>query len=173
MKLKNREIIKTRRLTLRPFSDGDAEDVIAMLCDGEIKKTYMIPDLDDLEKQMKMFARFKVLSVSDEHFVYGIVAEDKLVGFMNDVEMSDDLVELGYVIDPAYKGRGYATEALSAAINELYEAGFSCVRTGAFEENAASIRVMEKCGMTRIDQVDFIEYRGKNHRCVYYEKRKS
>ena len=172
MKLKNKEKIKTARLTLRSFYDCDAEDMIAMLTDSEIKKTYMIPDLDDREKQMKLFTRFKDLSLTDGHFVCAICNENKLVGFMNDVEIGDDFVELGYVISPEYKGRGYATEALSAAIDELFEIGFACVRTGAFEENGASIRVMEKSGMTRIDQVDFIEYRGKNHRCVYYEKRK-
>ncbi len=172
MKLKNKESIKTQRLTLRPFVDSDAEDMIAMLTDGGIKKTYMIPDLGDHEQQMKMITRFKELSVSDEHFVYGIHLENKLVGFMNDVEIGGDFIELGYVISPAHKGRGYATEALSAAIDELFEVGFACVRAGAFDENAASIRVMEKSGMTRTDQVDFIEYRGKKHRCVYYEKRK-
>lgn len=173
MKLKNNETIRTQRLTLRPFSDGDTEEMIAMLCDDEIKKTYMIPDLHDREKQMKMFNRFKELSGSDEHFVYGIAAEGKLVGFMNEVDVDGSCVELGYVISPAHKGRGYATEALCAAIDELFAVGLTCVRTGAFEENAASIRVMEKSGMTRTEQVDFIEYRGKNHRCVYYEKRKS
>ena len=172
MRLKNKEKIKTARLTLRSFNDGDAEDMIAMLTDSEIKKTYMIPALDAREKQMKLFTRFKGLSLTDEHFVYAICNENKLVGFMNDVEIDEDFVELGYVISPEYKGRGYATEALSAAIEEIFASGFLCVKTGAFEENKASIRVMEKCSMTRTDQMDFIEYRGKKHRCVYFEKRK-
>ncbi len=46
---------------------------------------------------------------------------------------------------------------------------FTVVKTGAFTENIASIRVMEKCGMRRFDETEEIEYRGKNHTCVYYE----
>ncbi len=173
MKIKKKETIKTQRLTLRPIVAGDVAEMIALLISDEIKQSYMIPDLETRKQQIKMFERFCDLSVSAEHFVYGICRENKLVGFLNDVEIGEDFVELGYVISPACKGRGYATEALSAAIDEIFASGFECVRTGAFEENLASIRVMEKCSMTRTDQGDFIEYRGKNHRCVYYEKRKN
>ena len=37
-------------------------------------------------------------------------------------------------------------------------------------KNTASIRVMEKCEMTRLDEVTNIEYRGENHACVWFEK---
>ena len=40
--------------------------------------------------------------------------------------------------------------------------------TGAFEENTASIRVMEKCGMRKAAAEEDITYRGRNHHCVYY-----
>ncbi len=172
MKFVKKEKIETMRLSLHLILERDAEDMIALLVSDEIKQTYMIPDLTTHEEQMKMFERFCALSVSEEHFVYGICKENKVIGFLNDVEIGENFVELGYVISPEYKGRGYATEALSAAMEEIFASGFECVRTGAFVENLASIRVMEKCSMTRTDQVDFIEYRGKKHRCVYYEKRK-
>ena len=42
------------------------------------------------------------------------------------------------------------------------------VRCGAFPENTASIRVMEKAGMVREDFTEDIEYRGIMHHCVYY-----
>ena len=29
---------------------------------------------------------------------------------------------------------------------------------------------MEKCGMTRMEQTDTIDYRGGTHRCVYYNR---
>ena len=47
--------------------------------------------------------------------------------------------------------------------------GFDCVRTGYFEENTASGRVMQKCGMHKIDLEEEIEYRGISHHCLYYE----
>ena len=44
---------------------------------------------------------------------------------------------------------------------------------GAFEENKASMRVMEKAGMTRITLEEDINYRGASHHCLYYSVKKS
>lgn len=48
--------------------------------------------------------------------------------------------------------------------------GYTEVVAGAFSENIASRRVMEKCGMTLTEQEEDIEYRGKTHHCVYYKR---
>ena len=50
----------------------------------------------------------------------------------------------------------------------MFSQGFETVLAGAFVENAASMRVMEKSGMTRQDYTDEIEYRGVTHTCIYY-----
>ena len=47
--------------------------------------------------------------------------------------------------------------------------GFRKVKAGYFEENVASRRVMEKCGMKQLSYTDEIEYRGIVHKCFYYE----
>jgi RimJ/RimL family protein N-acetyltransferase len=41
------------------------------------------------------------------------------------------------------------------------------VTAGAFEDNLASLRVMEKCGMQPMEHTDTIEYRGCEHLCLY------
>ena len=56
-----------------------------------------------------------------------------------------------------------------AAIQALFGMGYTAVRAGFFEGNDASRRVMEKAGMTRVDRVDFIEYRGEKRRVINYE----
>ena len=172
MIVKTTPVINTACLCLHAFSDEDAETMIALLTNSEVIKTYMVPDFRSSDEEVKLFERFKELSVSDERFVYGIYLEEKLIGFINDVEIKETEIELGYVIDPSYKNQGFATEALAAAIKELFAAGFSVVKTGAFEENAASMRVMEKCGMVRLEQEEEIRYRGKMHRCFIYEIKK-
>lgn len=172
MIVKTTPVINTARLCLHAFLDEDAETMIALLTNSEVIKTYMVPDFRSSAEEVKLFERFKELSVSDERFVYGIYLEEKLIGFINDVEIKETEIELGYVIDPSYKNQGFATEVLAAAIKELFAAGFSVVKTGAFEENAASMRVMEKCGMLRLEQEEEIRYRGKVHRCFIYEIKK-
>ena len=81
-------------------------------------------------------------------------------------------MEVGYLIHPEYHGKGYMTEALIAFIQDLFSLGLEEVIAGAFEENPASLRVMQKAGMTLLDKSDELEYRGKVHRCIYYSKKK-
>lgn len=171
MKKKPSEII-TERLSMHSYRDSDMETAIKLLCNDNIKKTYMIPDFYSREDAVKMFYKINDWSHSDEHFEYGIYLKDQLIGFINDVETDDESIEIGYVIHPDMQGRGYATEILSAAIRELFSMGYSVVKAGSFEENIASKRVMVKCGMRMVEKTDSIKYQGKIHRCLYYEIRK-
>ncbi len=165
-------VIWTKRLCIRPMVEGDAQAMCAIFDSDIVKRTYMIPDLATEEAKMKLFRRFVALSKDDAHFVRGIYEGEILVGFLNDTEIRGGTIELGYVIAPAFHGRGYMTEALSAVIDHLLENRFHEVLAGAFSTNTASIRVMEKCGMTRLHTHATIEYRGKLHDCVYYGKKR-
>ena len=119
----------------------------------------------------KLFVRLRDLSHSEDFYQVGIFLNDELIGIANEVDREEDSIELGYAILPDYHNQGYGTEMLNALIYQMHAEGFSKVVTGAFEENLSSIRVMEKCGMQRIEKTDEIEYRGKIHTCVYYVKR--
>lgn len=58
--------------------------------------------------------------------------------------------ELGWVLDPAYTGRGYATEAIRAVIDVCFGAlGLRRVHAGCFADNEPSWRLMERLGMRR------------------------
>lgn len=155
-------------MELKAFTPADEAVMLEILTNAIIKQTYMLPDFEKKEDAAPLFQRLMELSQDEAHFVRGIRAEGVLVGFLNDVEIKNGTIELGYVIHPPYHGRGYATEALKLAIKELFHRGFREVTAGAFAENPASLRVMEKAGMTRISKTDEIEYRGKVHQCIYY-----
>jgi RimJ/RimL family protein N-acetyltransferase len=58
--------------------------------------------------------------------------------------------ELGWTLDPAHQGRGYATEALRAVIGACFtQLGLRRVHAGCFAANEPSWRVMERLGMRR------------------------
>lgn len=154
-------------VTLDPMEEQDAAIAVQILTHPEVVKSYMVPDLDD-GQAYKLFTRLKELSHDPGRFVRGIYWEDSLAGFLNDVEMTGSHWELGWVIHPKYHNRGFATRAVKLAVRELFSRGIPAVVAGAFDWNAASIRVMEKCGMEKIALTDTIEYRGKTHTCVYY-----
>ena len=164
--------LSTDRLVLRPFQAMDRAQAIRLLRNEEISKTFMLPDFPDDAAAGKLFDQLMNQSDPEKHFVRAICLYNGVIGFVNDVEIQDGTIELGYAIHPDYQNRGYATEALSASIWELFQRGYQAVQAGYFEENPASGRVMEKSGMHPISKVDTIEYRGIRHKCLYYEIKK-
>jgi RimJ/RimL family protein N-acetyltransferase len=142
--------------------------MIELLTNQEIKESFMIPDFQTEEEAVSMFKRLQAFSYSDEHYERGIYLNHQLIGFVNDVEIGVGVIELGYVIHPTQKNMGYATEMLRAVIDELFHKGFRQIVAGAFEDNAASIQVMQKCGMDKITKEEAICYRGVLHHCYYY-----
>lgn len=162
-------MIKTERLIIKSYSETDRADMLALLTEPKIKETYMIPDFQSDEDADNMFEKLLRWSHSAEHFEKGIYFENRLIGFINDVEIDGkNSIELGYVIHPNFWNRGFAAEALSVAIKILFACGFRAVCAAAFVENPASIRVMEKCGMMKTERTEKIMYREKEHECVYY-----
>ncbi len=159
--------LNTGRLVMKSLEECDRENLLRMAADERVKKTYMMPDFADQAEADAFFDRLRTLSASEERFVYGIYLNGRLIGFLNDCGIEGKAVELGYFVDPEYWNRGYATEALTAAIKELFRMGYEYVTAGYFAENPASRRVMEKCGMQPLALETAIEYRGVPHRCLY------
>ena len=165
-------MILTKRLTLKALDARDREAALDLLTNDCVKKTYMLPDFETREDAVPLFQRLMDLSQGDDRFLVGIYLNGYLIGYVNEVEKKDGRMELGYLIHPQFHNRGYMTEALMAVTDHLLANGLDEVVTGAFEENAASLRVMEKAGMTKLDYTDEIEYRGKLHRCIYYSRKR-
>ena len=166
-----KEHIITDRLTLGPYRKEDRERLTEMMRNPEITATFMVPDCSE-EVQFYALAD-KLIEFSQindtAHLEYGIYLDDYMIGFVNDCGYDDEAIELGYVIDPAFKGRGFATEAVNAVINELREMGFKKVVAGFFEGNIGSRKVMEKCGMHLNGNSDYEESRGKKFKCYECE----
>lgn len=67
-------------------------------------------------------------------------------------EVADDArdceAEIGWGLDPAYQGHGYATEAASELVRLCFEVlGVRRITAGAFADNDRSLRIMERLGM--------------------------
>lgn len=162
-----KEKLLTKNLILKSIAKEDKNDLMRIVKDPLVKKSYMLPDFDDENEEEKFFEKLMNLSLKSDRFVYGIYL-DRFIGFLNEVSVENDEIEVGYFIDSKEWNKGYATEALKVAIDELFRIGFKRVVAGYFEDNPASGRVMEKSDMHKIDKVDVVEYRNKSHRCYYY-----
>lgn len=70
------------------------------------------------------------------------------LGHEDEFERSEG--ELGYLVDPAYAGRGVATVVAAAMLDAAFgDLGLRRVTAGCFADNVGSWRVMEKLGMRR------------------------
>lgn len=159
---------RTERLEIKPIALEDKERVIDLVTNEIAGKTYMFPAFQSREAAEPLFQRLVTFSQDDNRYVAGVYLDGSFIGMTNAVEIKGTQVEMGYAYLPDYYNRGYATEAFRGTIQYLFDQGFETVLAGAFAENAASMRVMEKSGMTRQDYTDEIEYRGVTHTCIYY-----
>ena len=168
-RLKRNLILRTERMLLRPMTEKDMADGLAILLSSEVAKTYMLPDFPDRKDAEEMFMRLARMSASPDRMMYGMEMDGHIVGWIHAVDDSGETVEVGYAVNPSWQGRGCATEAMKAIIAELFRMGCERVSAAYFEGNAASRRVMEKCGMKESGKTEEIEYRKQMRRCVYLE----
>lgn len=164
--------IQTSRLTLKPIDQSDLDALVQLLTDDKVKQFYMLPDFAKREDAMTMAEKIRVLSQDPARYVAGIYHGAQLLGLFNETARENGQIEVGYALLPQFWGQGYATEALTAAIDFFLREGFQAVLAAAFSENEASMRVMVKSGMKRLDRQDALEYRGKIHRCIYFSTMK-
>ena len=131
-------MIKTERLDIRLASDDEMRDLIAKENDEELKKAY--------GEMLDLCVRYP-----DERHWYGAwFIEDKTGKRIGDLcfkGLADGRVEIGYGILPEYRGCGYATEAVRAAVEwALEQIGVNAVEAETERDNTSSQRVLEKVG---------------------------
>ena len=147
--------LETERLILRPMTIDDADDLKQWLGRDEVY-TYWGRKATGGEKEPeKLFvdARPWVKRKPDLGFNWGVVAREtgKVIGILTIFEVENNrMAGVGYRLDPAWWGKGVATEALAEAIRFLFaETELDRLWATADVRNIASWRVLEKCGFTR------------------------
>jgi RimJ/RimL family protein N-acetyltransferase len=157
-------VIHTPHLTLRGHRLEDYEDCCAMWGDPIV--TQHIGGKPSTRQQtwsrvLTYGGHWAMLGfgywVIEETATHRFVGEVGFADFKRDIAPSmQGVPELGYALTPAFHGKGYATEAMQAAIAWL-EGNFNVPRTVCLIDpaNAASIRVAEKCGYKVFEEATF------------------
>ena len=157
----------SRPVTIRPVAEEDRDMFVALLTDEVVGRTYMVPDNIDHALAERIFLRYMELSKAPDRYIRVVCAGETAVGVIHDVGVQNGALELGWALRSEYHGKGYCTEAVGLALRELRARGVGTVIAGAFIENPASLRVMEKNGMKRMEFQEMISYKGNDHLCVY------
>ncbi len=74
----------------------------------------------------------------------------KIIGGILTVDANEKMLscEIGYTINPKFRNKGYASEALKRVLDFLLiEVEYNRIQAGHLADNPASGRVMEKAGM--------------------------
>lgn len=137
-------VLKTARLILRAPRRGDGKAIVRLVNDRRVaENTARIPHpyfLDDAETFVAAANR----QVGEA--IFAIIRDDELIG-MCGVEPRQDGPEIGYWLGTPFWGRGYATEAIRAAIDHAFGVlGHDMLQAAARVSNPSSRRVLEKCG---------------------------
>ncbi len=140
--------IKTKRLLIREFEFKDWQAVYAYTSDINVMK--YIPEGVFTEKDAKEFVS-KNTGDDAEKFPVVLIAEDILIGhIVFHKYFGEHTYEIGWVFNPKYQKRGYASEAAKAILGYGFkEMNLHRIIATCQPENIPSYRVMEKVGMRR------------------------
>lgn len=144
--------IHTERLVLRDFHQEDLQAVHEYASDPEVVK-YMPFGPNTLEDSQNFLDRAigkqSVDPRTDYDLGVALKSEDRLIGGCRVNKTSENEAHLGYIYNRRYWGEGYATEAARSMVEFAFgELGLHRIYADVHLDNAGSIRVLEKVGMT-------------------------
>ena len=144
------KLLETDRLIITEMTMDMVMDVHRNSLDEDTRR--FVPDEvfetpDDAEETVEFL--ISQYGAAEGPLIYALITkdEDKNIGYVQLVPIGDGKWEIGYHVAKAFTGKGYATEAVKAFLPVISErVGTSEVYGIRLLENAASGRVLEKCG---------------------------
>ncbi len=154
--------LKTERINIRPVSVSDKESNFIYRSDPETSKYLnLIPKtVDDVEVFIRKCS--SIIDVPGTWFQFVIIEKlnNQVIGDIGihflETDPENKQVEIGYTLDRRYRGKGYATEALTVIINYLITYLNKHRITASIDPiNQASIKLIERLGFRK--EAHFIE----------------
>ena len=144
--------IETSRLVITDFRSDMAKAVHLGSLDADTRR--FLPDevFETEEIAADVIAELMDCYNGNEGpFVHPMLADGAYAGYVQLAPVEDGRWEIGYHVVKEMTGRGYATEAVRAFLPVMMDKlGLTEVAGICDAENAASVRVLEKCGFTRV-----------------------
>lgn len=142
--------IATERLELRPYRRGDIPQIQAILY-GDAQARRLTGGVSDIAETQATIERYIERQELDGYSFWAVVGREtgEIVGEAGLKPLEDEgpEVELGYAFGPEFWGRGYATEAARAVLDEAFGSlGLERVVAVTHEANTGSRRVLAKLG---------------------------
>ncbi len=143
--------MRTSRTLLRPHCEADAADVARFADDPEWARYLPVPSPYGLA-DAKAFVAAQLGLDAIQHPSWAVEVDEAVVGGINcRFFFEHQLGEIGYSIARSRWGQGLATEVATAIIQQAFTVhrDLQRIRAMADSRNVASLRVLQKLGMTR------------------------
>lgn len=163
--------IETKRLIITEFTMDMAEAVHLHSLDEDNRR--FVPDevFETVEEAADTVGfLMSVYENGDGPYVHPVLRKDgTYIGYVQAIPLDDGTWEVGYHIGGSYTKQGYATEAVKAFLPVILpKLGLSKIAGICHAENAASRKVMERCGFIK-EFEGMGPYQGEErHICRYY-----
>ena len=164
--------IETDRLVLRKSTMDEQKRLWEILMLPEVNKWYLVGAKKHANNKehwtwevQEKFYQAKVDKAGNEDVFYWSIflkpeytnsGKEEVIGQVSAQEYGKDLSirDVGWYLDPAYQGKGYASEAARAMIDYMFkQVEIEKIISGAVKNNVASCRIFEKLGFDKIGEV--------------------
>jgi RimJ/RimL family protein N-acetyltransferase len=148
MQLKNNRLFQGELLRFSAFNPSDSEQLAKFDEDAEylrrLDTDYAFP------KPIEAFNRFNDRGSNEVEFMLRPIDNDRLIGFvaLHSIEWNNQACLLAIGIgDPAYRGKGYGTEALNMILRYgFHELNLNRIGLDVIEYNESAIAMYKKAG---------------------------
>jgi [ribosomal protein S5]-alanine N-acetyltransferase len=146
--------LHTTRLRLRPFGEADADALFALHGNAYVLRYWDAPPWSELARAERFIAACRQLA--DEgtgaRLAMERASDGSFLGWCSLTGWNPDYrsASLGYCLNEAASGQGYATEAARALLQWAFDTlDLNRVQAETDTRNVASARVLEKVGFVR------------------------
>jgi RimJ/RimL family protein N-acetyltransferase len=153
------DVTRTQRLVLRPLQASDLDRVFALFSDWNVVRRLSSPPWPYTFEDARGFVLQQAKQAHNlTKTTFAITRDAVLIGGI-DIRVAPDNPSrngpvLGYWLGHDYWGQGYMTEAARGFLAQVFAAKISdVICSGAFADNAASLRVQQKLGFTQDGEV--------------------
>jgi RimJ/RimL family protein N-acetyltransferase len=170
--LRPRYPVRTERLLLRPLKTADADALLAYRSRQDVSRWVPFEPMSSDDILERIAGQWSRTELTDEGQALTLGAEVAATG-----ELAGDVIlmwhsrehaggEVGYVLNPALGGHGYATEAAAGMLRLGFEElGLHRIVARIDEDNEASAKLARRLGMrqeARLVQNEFFKGRWSN-----------
>jgi len=146
--------LQTTRLRMRPFTSADADALFALHSSAYVLRYWDAPPWSERARAERFIAACERLAEegTGARLAMDRVSDKAFIGWCGLTRLNPDYrsASMGYCLDDAAWGHGYATEAGRALLQWAFDTlDLNRVQAETDTRNAASARVLEKLGFVR------------------------